>query len=142
MKHQFPREFDHALQAPPPGSLSREQRLRRWADLLDRHRGPIEALDRIEYLTARERRAVCGARTPMAVAFADPLLRVEGLAGDTLGDAMDFFALSDDDAHRLFCDCHYHGTMSAAGLSRRLREEAAPAFVASLWQRARHIFMR
>jgi hypothetical protein len=141
MKHQFPREFDNAAELPPAGHMTRAERLKRWADLLDRHRGQIQALDRIEYLTGRERRAVRGARTPMAVAFADPILRDQGLTGDTLGETMDFFGLSDDDAHRLFCDCHYHGTMSSSGLSHRLRAEARPPFVGSLWQRARSLFM-
>ena len=49
------------------------------------------------------------------------MLREEGLAGDRLGDAMAFFELSDRQAHRLFCDCHYSGSMTGAGLALRLR---------------------
>jgi hypothetical protein len=49
------------------------------------------------------------------------VLREEGLTGDRLGEAMRFFDLSDRQAHRLFCDCHYHGAMTGTGLSARLR---------------------
>ena len=40
---------------------------------------------------------------------------------DRLGEVMRFFDLSDRQAHRLFCDCHYHGTMTGTGLAARLR---------------------
>ena len=37
---------------------------------------------------------------------------------------MAFFELSDRQAHRLFCDCHYSGSMTGAGLAARLRRLA------------------
>ena len=54
----------------------------------------------------------------------DPVLRRDGLASDRLGDAMAFFELSNRQAHRLFCDCHYSGNMTGAGLAARLRRLA------------------
>lgn len=137
MKHLAPHEFEQSALAFQPGTMTRSQRLERWAELLDRHAGRVEALERIEFLAAVDRRAAAGPNSPMAIAFADPLLRDEGLAGDTLGDAMDFFELSEREAHRLFCDCHYGGSMTGSGLARRLRTLAARRPMASIWQRAR-----
>ena len=41
-----------------------------------------------------------------------------------LGDVMDFFELSDRDAHWLLCDCHHVGTMTGDSLAKRLRHHA------------------
>jgi hypothetical protein len=114
--------------------LSRQARLRRWADALEGH-GPLNALSRIEYLAPERRRAYRDANTPLSVAFADPVLREAGLGSDRLGDAMDFFEMSDRDAHKLLCDCHYLGSMTGPKLAKRLRRHAAPR--ASLWSWAK-----
>src|ERR1700752_4491764 len=104
--------------------LSRRERLERWADLLDRNPGKLNALTRIEYLTRTERPEARADNSPLEVAFKDPVLRQDGLTGDRLGDAMAYFELSDRHAHRLFCDCHYAGSMTGAGLAARLRRLA------------------
>ena len=101
--------------------MSRKERLQRWADLLERIPGKLNALTRIEYLPAAERLEARADNSPLEIAFRDPVLREEGLTGDRLGEAMRFFDLSDRQAHRLFCDCHYSGTMTGTGLSARLR---------------------
>jgi hypothetical protein len=101
--------------------MSRRERLERWADLLDRIPGKLNALTRIEYLPAAERLEARADNSPLQVAFKDPVLREEGLNGDRLGEVMSFFELSDRQAHRLFCDCHYHGSMTGFGLAQRLR---------------------
>jgi hypothetical protein len=101
--------------------MSRRERLERWANLLDRVPGKLNALTRIEYLPAAERLEARADNSPLQVAFKDPVLREEGLNGDRLGEVMSFFELSDRQAHRLFCDCHYHGSMTGAGLAQRLR---------------------
>jgi hypothetical protein len=125
MKHQDPREIIGNAEAFSSTDglvrMSRRERLERWADDLSTHGGALNALRQIEYLRPAERRAYRGENTPLTVAFGDPVLREEGLKGETLGDAMDFFELSEIDAHTLFCDCHYHGTMTGSGLSARLR---------------------
>lgn len=128
MKHQKPDELISAgatvLSTEGFAGMSRFERLRRWADALQKHGGQLNALRRIEYLTVEEAR-VCGqSNTPLTVAFADPLLRGAGLAGDRIGDAMDFFELTRDEAHHLLCDCHYHGAMTADEVARRLRQHA------------------
>jgi hypothetical protein len=40
-----------------------------------------------------------------------------------LGDFVTFFGLSDDEAHRLFCDCHFSMSMetNARGVAWRVR---------------------
>ena len=101
--------------------MSRRERLERWANVLDRNPGKLNALTRIEYLPSSERPFARADNSPLEVAFKDPVLREEGLAGDRLGDTMAFFELSDRQAHRLFCDCHYYGSMTGAGLAQRLR---------------------
>jgi hypothetical protein len=107
-----------------PAELSVGKRLELWAKALERHSGPLAALRRLEHLSTDELRAYRGGNTPLTVAFNDPALRAAGLPGDSLGDMMDFFELSDRDAHWLFCDCHYVGTMTGDGLAKRLRHHA------------------
>ncbi|HHY50106.1 MAG TPA: hypothetical protein GYA10_10205 [Alphaproteobacteria bacterium] len=129
MKHQTPEQLREAaaiVAASPITRMSRKDRLNRWAELLDQHGGSMEALYRIEYLPEAERRAYRGGdTTPLAVAYRDPVLRGDGLQGDTLGDAMDYFEMSDEDAHHLLCDCHYMGSLTGHNLASRLRRYAA-----------------
>ena len=101
--------------------MSRKERLQRWADLLEGIPGKLNALTRIEYLPVAERLEARADNSPLEIAYRDAVLRDEGLAGDRLGEAMRFFDLSDRQAHRLFCDCHYSGTMTGTGLAARLR---------------------
>jgi hypothetical protein len=128
MKHQTAEQLlDRAtIVDGPMVPMTRRERIERWATLLDRHGGALTALYRIEYLSPEERRLYRGSdNTPLAVAYRDPVLRRDGLAGDTLGDAMDYFGINDWEAHRLLCDCHYFGAMTGKGLAARLRRQAA-----------------
>lgn len=86
----------------------RRARLERLALLLEEKRGMVRLLSGIEYVRGPARLALRADDSPIAIAFADPVFRAEGLKGDTLGEAMDFFELSHSEAHDLFCDCHYH----------------------------------
>ncbi|MDA8229881.1 MAG: hypothetical protein M0006_00930 [Magnetospirillum sp.] len=109
--------------------LSRAERLNRWADLLESQAGrPLPALEDVEYVTPGVRRDMRKDDSPLAVAFADPVLRADGLASDRLGDAMDYFGLSDRQAHWLLCDCHYGGRMTASEVASRVRDEARPLY--------------
>jgi hypothetical protein len=118
-------------------TLTRRERLERWAEALERHQGRVMALFRLEYLPPEQRMLARGDDTPLAVAFADPVLRASGLASDRYGDAIAFFELSDSEAHRLLCDCHYHGRMSAEGVAARLRAVARRPTLAGLWRSLR-----
>ena len=138
MKHQIPEEVMSTAEllpllekhtAPPVG-----ERIELWAKALERHGGPLSALRRLEYLSADELRAYRGGNTPLTVAFNDPALRAAGIPGDSLGDVMDFFELSDRDAHWLLCDCHHVGTMTGDGLAKRLRHHARWAQFRAGWR--------
>ena len=127
MKHQDPHLLPAADLVPSLDgvvALSRRERLMRWADALAAHRESLNALREIEYLSPEQRRAYRGSNTPLTIAYSDPVLRQAGLTDDNLGTAMDFFEMSDEDAHRLLCDCHYMGSMTGAGLANRIRHYA------------------
>lgn len=117
--------------------MSRRERLERWAELLmqepDRRLRPLY---RLEFMPLRERVGMRDDDTPLAVAYHDPLLRREGLAGDRVGDAMQFFDLSSRDVHFLVCDCYYQGSMTASMVAAQVRLIARRATMRELWQRA------
>jgi hypothetical protein len=46
---------------------------------------------------------------------------------------MTFFELTEGQAHRLLCDCHYLGTMTGARLAARLRATAKGGIVRRIW---------
>jgi hypothetical protein len=127
MKHQKIDDLGavaEIVQFEMPTKMSRRERLERWADVLDQNPGKLNALTRIEYLARGERPEARADNSPLEVAFKDPVLRRDGLGSDRLGDAMAFFGISDRHAHRLFCDCHYSGSMTGPGLAVRLRRLA------------------
>ena len=102
--------------------LSKRERLERWAEALKRENGrPLKTLFEIEHAPAAERRAIRSDDSPLSVAFKDQRLREEGLAGDTVGDAIDFFGLREDELHYMLCYCHHGATMSADLAERRVR---------------------
>jgi hypothetical protein len=106
--------------AAPP--LTRDQRLRRWAEVLEAMGArPLQALRWVEFHAEAERRRLRSAGSPIAVAFADPVLREAGLAGDTLWEAQSFFGLSRHEAHWLLCDCLQQGRMTGRSMARRIR---------------------
>lgn len=109
--------------------LSRSERLSRWADLLDTQAGrPLRALEDVEYVSPGIRRDLRKDDSPLTVAFTDPVLRTDGLSSDRLGDAMDYFGLSERQAHWLLCDCHYGGRMTSSEVAARVRDEARPLY--------------
>jgi len=127
MKHHSPQEIAASAavySTPVRPAMSPRERLERWADILERHGGPLNALRRIEYLSPQERRAYQGLNTPLTIAFSDPVLRDEGLRSERLGDVMDFFELSEGETHQLLCDCRYYGSMTGSEVARRMRIHA------------------
>jgi hypothetical protein len=134
MKHQPIHEIDAlaGIAQVQGATLSRRERLQRWADLLSRnpHR-QLNALSRVEFYAERERALLRGESTPISVAVADPVLREAGLQGDTLGDAQAFFELSAAEAHYLLCDCHFPGEMDAERVAHRIRQVASPSSASS-----------
>lgn len=139
MKHVNPNEMTVTEDASTP-RLSRRERLDRWANILETHNGPLAALRQIEYLSPEMRRAYRDPNSPLTVAYQDPVLRDDGLTGDSLGEVSDYFEMTNEDTHRLLCDCHYHGTMTGAGLAARLRHFAGRGERSGLWERAQSVF--
>jgi hypothetical protein len=128
MKHQPIHEIDALadIAQVQGATLSRRERLERWADLLSRNpQRQLKALSRVEFYAERERGLLRGENTPISVAVADPVLNGAGLQGDTLGDAQAFFELSDAEAHYLLCDCHFVGQMDGEGVAHRIRALAS-----------------
>ena len=123
--------------------MSRRERLERWAMLLEqepsRH---LKPLVRVEFLPRRERQMLRRDESPLTVAYADPVLRAQGLDSDRLGAALGFFDLSDREAHYLLCDCHYHGgmTMTPETVAKRIHAIASRVTFRELWERAKSYF--
>lgn len=113
--------------------MSRRARLRRWADLLmGLGPRPLQAFQGIEFYAEPQRRALRRPGSPLSVAVGDPVLRAAGLTGDSLGEAQDFFGLSDSELHRVVCDCHWLGEMTGERAGRRVAALARPSFGARL----------
>jgi hypothetical protein len=128
MKHQSVAELTNIADVQPTRTaLSRCDRLERWAECLERApRRALRSLDAIEYGPEAQRREARDNNSPLSVAFADPVLREEGLKSDKLGDALDFFDMSQGEAHRVLCSCMHGRTMEAGDVARRVRGIMSP----------------
>jgi len=116
------RSVANVASSGPREVLTRRERLERWAWLVENGIGadfaplpddcdlPLDARSRLRY-----------PHSPMECAFADPLLRMQGLVSDDLGEGIAFFGLSEDDTLRLLDDPR----MDARSLARRIRGVAA-----------------
>jgi hypothetical protein len=117
--------------------LSKRERLERWAELLGQHGGALRSLYETEFAPWHRRRTMREDNSPLSVAYADPILRAQGLKGDAYGDAIDFFGLSHGEAHHILCYCHCGHTISAELVATRVRQAAAHAQTStaslSLW---------
>lgn len=108
--------------------LTKHERLERWAMLLARQpERQLSSVEEIEYGTPQQQRAKRADDSALSVAFADPVLREQGLQSDRVGDAADFFELSHWEIHQLVCSCHYGRTMSAGTAAMRVRAMAQRA---------------
>lgn len=102
--------------------MTQRERLLRWAERLERQKGrQLRSLMGTEFVTREERSVMRSDNSPLTVAFEDPALREEGLKSDRLGDAVDFFGLSDHDVHNLVCYCRHGRTMLAEAVARDVR---------------------
>ncbi len=136
MKHESLVEISRRADVLPLETMkltSRRERLQRWAAVLEQHEGRVKPFERMEYMSRRACRNLRDEETPVALAFADPVLRAAGLKSDRLGDAMTFFGLSYGQTHRLLCDCHYQGTMTGRSVAAHLRAVADGGIVRRIW---------
>jgi hypothetical protein len=108
--------------ATPRPAMTLNARLARWAEVLEREpKRELKSLEEIEGRPKAERRAIRSDGSALTVAFEDPVLRAEGLASDRLGDASDFFGLSDGSAHYILCSCLQGHTLKASEAAQRVR---------------------
>ena len=106
--------------------LSKLERLELWVEASEREGGRrLRTLFEIEYALPTDRAGLRADDSPLSVAFADRRLRADGLAGDTVGDAIAFFGVSELELHNILCFCHYGETMSAETAAARVRAMAA-----------------
>ncbi|GCA50804.1 MULTISPECIES: hypothetical protein [Sinorhizobium] len=141
MKHQAIEQLQGVAEVKqdlPRRTLSRKERLERWAELLERdpHRR-LSTLHETEYQPARVRAAMRGDGSPISVAFEDPVFRTAGMENDSYGEARRFFELSDEQLHKVICYCHFGATVSASTAARHIRAmlvEKQPGLFARLRQ--------
>lgn len=106
----------------PATGMSRRERLERWAELLERQpERRLSAIEGTEFGGRSVREAKRADSSPLTVALEDPVLRAEGLRGDRVGDAADFFGLSHHQIHRAVCYCHHGATVSPGTVAACVR---------------------
>ena len=122
---------------------TRAERLTRWADALRRSPDTrLRSLGEIEFVPEAQRDELRADGSPLTVAFEDPMLRAAGLGSDCYGDAVQFFQLSEREAHRLLCSCMNGWSMHAGTTAyrvERLAEKTPGRFLArraALWTTA------
>ena len=106
----------------PHQALSRNERLERWAELLEANpERRLTTLYQTEFQSAGTRDAMRADGSALTVAFEDSYLRASGLADDTYGEAKRFFELTDHQLHRMVCYCHFGANVSAGTTARYVR---------------------
>src|SRR3954453_13032501 len=139
MEHKPLRDVSHVADVVPETPkllLTRRERLERWIEGLGREPGrSLNTLREIEHKPREARRAARVDNYPLTVAYNDPVLRADGLASDRLGDAVDYFELSDEEANRAFRSCYYGESMTAGAVAGRLKSITKPAIYApvAIW---------
>ncbi|MGH6805959.1 MAG: hypothetical protein ACREEJ_03780 [Ensifer adhaerens] len=125
MKHHTREQLQVFAQIEPdyrPLSMSRRERLERWAELLEqsptRH---LATLYETEHQPTTVRDSLRNDGSPISVAFADPMLRAAGMEDDTYGEALRFFELRDWQLHGVICYCHFGATVNAETAARLVR---------------------
>ena len=129
-----------AVTIRPARPLTRAERLTRWADILgQRGTERLTTLGGTEYEMPTTRAEMRAPNSALSLAFADPLLRADGLEDETYGAAKRYFALSDWQLHDVICHCHFGATASAIATSRRIRA-LANWWLPNMVDRARRMF--
>lgn len=136
MRHMTLKSLEGLATVARPQHMSRLERRQRWAEVLEADPNlRLSPLMRVELHAPAQRALMRRDGSPLALAFADPVLRGEGLASDRLGDGRGFFGFSDRDLHALVCDCRYGGQMRAVDVARRIRALSDPNPLKRLWAR-------
>ena len=145
MEHQTLRQIVEVARVTPLDHRGlralRRQRLERLAALLDQHKGSMRLFSLLECVDEEERRMLRRDESPLAIAFRDSEFRRQCLNSDRLGDATTFFDLSQDEAHRLFCECGYFYPITPDKVARRARSFARRMRVAEIWDKVRSMIV-
>ncbi len=125
MKHQTFDQLQKIAEISRPQDrpmMTRRERLERWATLLEREpERRFGTFHQIEYEADMLRAHARCLGSPISVAYADPLLRAEGLEGDSYGQAQRFFSLNDRQLHEIVCSCRHGTSMTALAAARQVR---------------------
>jgi hypothetical protein len=125
MKHQTLEQLQVVAEVDQGYSgqtMSRSERLERWAQLLERNpERRLSTLHQTEYQPDDARAIMRGDDTAISIAFHDLVLRGSGLKNDSYGEAKRFFELTDGQLHEVICYCHLGATVSAATAARHIR---------------------
>jgi hypothetical protein len=125
MKHQTLDELQTVAEIgsdPPRLAMTRDQRLVRWAELLEQRADrSLTALAGTEHQPPILREIMRSSGSALTVAADDPILRAEGLKDDTYGEAKRFFEVSDMQLHDIVCYCHVGAIMPASRAAQMVR---------------------
>ena len=141
MKHVTAEELQnvaliHPDQSRPP--MTRSERLERWAELLQKHaERRLSSLEGTEFQPRQARDEMHSFNSPISIAANDPILRAEGLTGDTYGEARRFFELTDRQLHEIVCYCHAGDAMSGHRAERWVRAAITKPPQSGRWGRLR-----
>ena len=127
MEHRSAAEIERAGGSALSLPTTREERLQRWAEALDRlGTQRLATLWRTEFAMGAARAGIRAENSPLSVAYADPVLRVAGLRDDSYAEAKRFFGLSDWQLHWAVCYCRHGETMTAESAARQVRAMIKP----------------
>lgn len=142
MEYKSAAEIERTGAAAIPIPETRAERLLRWAEALERMGGArLHTLWRTEHAARSARASIRADGSPLSVAFADPVLRIAGLADDTYAEAKRFFQLSDYELHWIVCYCHFGETMSSEAAARQVRAMAIAGPPVSVGRWLARLFM-
>jgi hypothetical protein len=119
----------------PSKEETRRARLLRFAEVLEAHRGRTRLFRGLEYLKQDDLIDLRDENSPLSIAFADPVLRTQGLTSDKFSEAVAFFDLSSREAHHILCDCHYaDSNVSSQIIAARVRAVAKQMSFRTIWK--------
>jgi hypothetical protein len=122
MQHKTAQELERIAALRSDRVMTRTERLVRWAELLEKDsERRLSTLEGTEYQPSEVRDSMRSFRSPLTVAYEDPVLRTQGMTDDTYGEAKRFFQLTDWQLHDIVCHCHYGMTMTAKLAAQRIR---------------------
>jgi hypothetical protein len=113
-----PLSADQIATLNDPSPMTRADKLRRWAEIVRRHKTPLQLYSGLERIPPERLVDFRMVGTAFMLAAQDPVLRAAGLRGDSVADVMKFVPLSQMELHTFSCDCG--GQISNADMADRI----------------------